>query len=144
MSDQLALMRLFVEQLMKAVIAECGLTIQVLPQHLLSNRVALTHYLAEQLHNLGQYQIEEIERRFKEQWRPVALIPKTGQDILVMLDNSRCVVAHYNDWHGGGEEPISEHWFYWNGEKFVKIDESRFMKWAHIPDKRTAAAGEAA
>ena len=63
MPDQLALIRLFVEQLMKAVIAECGLTIQVLPDHLLSNRVALTHFLAEQLHNLGQRQVEEIERR---------------------------------------------------------------------------------
>jgi hypothetical protein len=65
MPDQKECIRLFLESVIKAAIAELGLTIQVLPEHLLSNRVALTHFLAEQLHNLGQRQATEIEKRLE-------------------------------------------------------------------------------
>ena len=44
--------RPLVEWLIKDAIQECGLTIQVLPEELISNRVALTHLRAA--HNLGQ------------------------------------------------------------------------------------------
>ena len=60
--------RPLIEGVIKAAIEECGLTLHVLPQELLSNRVALTHYLAEQLHRLGQRKAAELEARWEAAW----------------------------------------------------------------------------
>jgi hypothetical protein len=59
--------RPLVEWIIKAAIEECGLTIHVLPQELMLNRVALTHFLAEQLHNLGDRKARELEERWETQ-----------------------------------------------------------------------------
>jgi len=59
--------RPLVEWLIKDAIQECGLTIQVLPEEMISNRVALTHFLAEQLHNLGDRKARELEERWETQ-----------------------------------------------------------------------------
>jgi len=64
--------RPLVEWLIKDAIQECGLTIQVLPEEMISNRVALTHFLAEQLHNLGQRKAQELEERWETQWHLMA------------------------------------------------------------------------
>jgi hypothetical protein len=60
--------RPLIEWVIKAAIEECGLTIQVLPEDLLSKRVALTHFLAEQLHDLGQCKAAELEERWEAEW----------------------------------------------------------------------------
>jgi hypothetical protein len=85
MTDQHAWIRFrearpLIEWIIKAAIQECGLTIHVLPEELIVNRVALTHFLAEQLHNLGQRKAEELE----ESW-------ETQRDLLVavVFANSR-------------------------------------------------------
>jgi hypothetical protein len=59
--------RPLIEWIIKAAIAECGLTIHVLPEELISNRVALTHFLAEQLHNLGERKATELEECWEAQ-----------------------------------------------------------------------------
>jgi hypothetical protein len=59
--------RPLIEWLIKAAIEECGLTIHVLPEELMANRVALTHFLAEQLHNLGQRKAKELEECYETQ-----------------------------------------------------------------------------
>jgi hypothetical protein len=56
----------------RTAIQECGLTIHVLPEELIQNRVALTHFLAEQLHNLGQRKGQELEERWETQWHLMA------------------------------------------------------------------------
>jgi hypothetical protein len=60
--------RPLIEWVIRAAIAECGLTIHMLPPELLSKRVALTHYLAEQLHHLGQRKAKELEERWEAAW----------------------------------------------------------------------------
>ena len=64
--------RPLVEWLIKDAIQECGLTIQVLPEEMISNRVALTHFLAEQLHNLGERKAKELEERWETRWNLMA------------------------------------------------------------------------
>ena len=64
--------RPLIEWLIKDAIQECGLTIQVLPEELISNRVALTHFLAEQLHNLGQRKARELEESWETRWNLMA------------------------------------------------------------------------
>jgi hypothetical protein len=72
--------RPLVEWIIKAAIEECGLTIHVLPQELMLNRVALTHFLAEQLHNLGDRKARELEERWETQRHILAAaVEKTGQ-----------------------------------------------------------------
>jgi hypothetical protein len=77
MPDQHAWIRLraarpVIEWIIRAAIEECGLTIQVLPEELLANRVALTHFLAEQLHNLGNRKATELEERWEAEWNIMA------------------------------------------------------------------------
>jgi hypothetical protein len=59
--------RPLIEWIIKAAIEECGLTVHVLPAELISNRVALTHFLAEQLHNLGNRKADELEKCWETQ-----------------------------------------------------------------------------
>jgi hypothetical protein len=48
-------------RIIKAAIEECALTVQVLPEELLSNREMLTHYLTEQLRNLTARKARELQ-----------------------------------------------------------------------------------
>jgi hypothetical protein len=64
--------RPLIEWLIKDAIQECGLTLHVLPEELISNRVALTHFLAEQLHNLGQRKARELEESWETRWNLMA------------------------------------------------------------------------
>jgi hypothetical protein len=64
--------RPLIEWVIRDAIQECGLTIHVLPEELIQNRVALTHFLAEQLHNLGQRKAKELEERWETQWQLMA------------------------------------------------------------------------
>ena len=59
--------RPLIEWIIKAAIAECGITVHVLPEDLLLNRVALTHFLAEQLHNLADRKATELEQCWETQ-----------------------------------------------------------------------------
>jgi hypothetical protein len=64
--------RPLIEWMIRDAIEECGLTIHVLPEELLSNRVALTHFLAEQLRRLGQRKAKELEERCETRWQLMA------------------------------------------------------------------------
>ena len=64
--------RPLIEWVIRDAIEECGLTIQVLPEEFLSNRVALTHFLAEQLHRLGLRKASELEERWETRWQLMA------------------------------------------------------------------------
>jgi hypothetical protein len=64
--------RPLIEWVIRDAIEECGLTIHVLPEALISNRVALTHFLTEQLHRLGQRKAKELEERWETQWQLMA------------------------------------------------------------------------
>jgi hypothetical protein len=53
--------RPLIDWIIKAAIQECGIAVHVLPEDVLLNRVALTHFLAEQLHNLADRKAKELE-----------------------------------------------------------------------------------
>ena len=57
--------RPLVEWLIRDAIQECGITLQVLPDELISNRVASNRVLAEQLHHLGERKADELETLLK-------------------------------------------------------------------------------
>ena len=59
--------RPLIEWVIKAAIQECGIAVHVLPEDLLLNRVALTHFLAEQLHNLGERKAKELKECWETQ-----------------------------------------------------------------------------
>jgi hypothetical protein len=59
--------RPLIEWVIKAAIQECGIAVHVLPEELLLNRVALTHFLAEQLYNLGDRKAKELEQCWEPQ-----------------------------------------------------------------------------
>ena len=54
--------------IIKAAIEECALTVQVLPEELLSNREMLTHYLTEQLRNLTARKARELQENRELAW----------------------------------------------------------------------------
>jgi hypothetical protein len=64
--------RPLVEWVIKDIIEECGLTIHVLPDELISDREALSRLLAEQLRNLGERKALELEKRWEARWELMA------------------------------------------------------------------------
>ncbi len=64
--------RPLVEWVIKDAIDECGLTVHVLPEEIISDREALSRLLAEQLRNLGERKALELEKRWERQWQLMA------------------------------------------------------------------------
>ena len=64
--------RPLIEWVIRDAIQECALTIHVLPEDLMENREALTHLLAEQLHNLGERKAGELEESWETRWNLMA------------------------------------------------------------------------
>ena len=64
--------RPLIEWVIRDAIEECALTIHLLPEDLMENCVALTHFLAEQLHHLGQRKARELEASWETRWNLMA------------------------------------------------------------------------
>ena len=64
--------RPLIEWVIRDAIQECALTIHVLPEDLMEDREALTHFLAEQLHHLGQRKASELEESWETRWNVMA------------------------------------------------------------------------
>lgn len=68
-----------------AVIEECGLTIHVLPDEILSNRRALTRHLKEQLNNLSRRKASELEALLEKALTKKAGTPANENSHLILL-----------------------------------------------------------
>jgi hypothetical protein len=64
--------RPLIEWVIRDAIEECGLTVHVLPEEIISDREALSRLLAEQLRNLGERKALELEKRWEARWQLMA------------------------------------------------------------------------